>query len=29
MTMMTTREEIVQAHRDYSLGRMGTLESRG
>jgi redox-sensitive bicupin YhaK (pirin superfamily) len=27
--VMTTREEIVQAQRDYALGRMGTLEARG
>jgi redox-sensitive bicupin YhaK (pirin superfamily) len=26
--VMTTREEIVQAQRDYALGRMGTLEAR-
>ena len=27
--VMTTREEIVQAQRDYALGRMGTLQARG
>jgi redox-sensitive bicupin YhaK (pirin superfamily) len=26
--VMTTREEIMQAQRDYALGRMGTLEAR-
>jgi redox-sensitive bicupin YhaK (pirin superfamily) len=26
--VMTTREEIVQAQRDYALGRMGTLQAR-
>jgi redox-sensitive bicupin YhaK (pirin superfamily) len=27
--VMSTREEIVQAQRDYALGRMGTLQPRG
>ncbi len=26
--VMNTREEIIQAHRDYALGRMGTLDAR-
>jgi redox-sensitive bicupin YhaK (pirin superfamily) len=27
--VMSTSEEIVQAQRDYALGRMGTLQPRG